>query len=96
MNSSSGIGGAAPTPEKVPETGGVHEMGKKSTESVLQTKVATLGQLKALLIQNYGEKEGLKFYNQFMKSFAMVILQQVQQSAEQAKKAAQSMRMDQT
>lgn len=61
---------------------------------LMKIKVGTLGQLKAALIQYLGEKEGMKFYNQFLRTFAMTMLQQVQQSASQAKKAAQGMRMD--
>lgn len=63
-------------------------------EKALHTKVRTLGQLKAMLEKDLGKKDGDKLYNVFMKSFLMMMLTQIQQSAEGAKKAAQNMRMD--
>ncbi len=95
MDSSSGIGGGSkpiqPSESKGPEETSGEPTGK-SLENALHAPVKTLGQLKQVLIDNLGEKEGKKLYNSFMKSFMMQILNQVQESAQQAKKAAQSMR----
>lgn len=67
--------------------------GGGSLEAALHTPVQTLGQLKQVLIANLGEENGTKAYNAFIQSFAMQMMQQVQQSAAQAQKAAQQMRM---
>jgi hypothetical protein len=61
-------------------------------EAALQTPVRTLGQLKELLIANLGEETGTKFYNSFMNSFGMLMIEQVRKAASSAQKAAQNMR----
>lgn len=60
--------------------------------AAMQAKVKTLGELKAVLIQHLGEKEGTKLYNTFLQSFVMTMLAQLRQSAQGADKAAQQMR----
>ncbi len=88
--------GREPSPIKPTESSGVGQVpGEPSggnIENALHTPVSTLGQLKKVLIDTLGEKEGTKMYNSFIKSFAMQMISQIQQSAEQAKKAAQQMR----
>jgi len=91
--SASGVGGSSHTPEKVPGLGATTGVGSENVGDLLHTKVATLGELKAVLVQSLGEHQGTKFYNMFIQSFAMIMLQQIQSSAAQAKKAAQDMRM---
>ena len=61
-------------------------------EYALHTPVKTLGDLKRILIDNLGEENGTKYYNSFIKSFSMLMLNQIQQSARGAKKAAEQMR----
>ncbi len=63
-----------------------------SIENAMHTPVKNLGQLKQVLIDNLGEEQGKKMFNNFVKSFAMQMITQVQHSAQQAKKAAQQMR----
>ncbi|MCC5832137.1 MAG: hypothetical protein JJU12_03745 [Chlamydiales bacterium] len=98
MADTGGIGGEGSKvpPSESPGVGGVPGgpggPSGGSIENALHTRVATLGQLKQVLVDNLGEKEGTKLYNGFVKSLAMQILGQVQQSAEQAKKAARQMR----
>lgn len=75
---------------KIPEEKGGPSGG--SIEKALHTKVKTLGQLKQVLIDNLGKKEGEKVYNYFMGSIAMEMLSQIQHAAQQAKKASQQMR----
>jgi len=95
MSGSSGIGGTSSTPEGVPGLGGVEASGGQiDISGLMHAKVGTLGELKAVLIQYMGEKEGTKFYNQFMTSFAMIMMQQIQESAQHAKEASQNMRMN--
>ena len=88
---SSGIGGPTEStgPDKIPS--GPSE---GALENALHTPVKTLGDLKRVLISSMGEKEGTKFYNNFLKSFAMLMLNQVQHAASAAKKASRQMRMD--
>ena len=90
MSDTSGIGQG---PVKPPETGGV-EGGPSggSIEKALHAKVRTLGQLKEILIENLGEEDGKKMYAQFVKSFSMLMLNQVQQAAKAAKQASKSMK----
>lgn len=94
MGDTSGIGEGSsiqpPGSSGVGETPGGPSGG--SVENALHTPVATLGQLKQVLIQNLGEKEGTKLYNTFIQSFAMQMLSQIQHSAQQAQRAAQQMR----
>ncbi len=96
MGESSGIGGGGSLPikpnepEKLGDVTGQPSGG--SIENALHTPVKNLNQLKQVLIENLGKKEGTKMYNGFVKSFAMQMLSQMQQSAAQAKKAAQQMR----
>lgn len=66
---------------------------QQNLQAALHTKVSTLGQLKHLLESKLGKEDGEKLYSMFMKSFAMIMLAQVQKSAKQAKKSAQGMRM---
>jgi hypothetical protein len=99
MAGSSGVGKPSSTPGEpggVPELGALEsaEGGGDDVRGLLDTKVRTLGELKAILIKHLGEKKGLKFYNEFMTSIAMMMQLQVQHAAERAKKAAQDMRMD--
>lgn len=72
----------------------VQQISGEDVSSLMHTKIGTLGQLKAVLVQYMGESKGTKFYDQFLTSFAMIMLQQIQESAEQAKQASQDMRMD--
>lgn len=93
----SGIGGPeGPKPEEI---GGLAKTGEGPSggdvSAALHAKVKTLGELKAVLIRYLGEKQGTKMYNTFIQSFAMIMLSQIQQSAEAAKKAAQQTRMQQ-
>lgn len=78
-------------PEEISKTEGP-ESGTGDISSIMQSKVSTVGELKSLLIKHLGLEQGTKFYNQFLTSFGLLMLQQVQQSAQQAKKAAQGMR----
>jgi len=93
MDSSSGVGGTSPKPGEI---SGMGEKGPGDSDlsGLMHTKVSTLGELKSLLISHLGEKKGTKFYNEFLTSFGMLMLQQIQESAEQARQAAQNMRMD--
>jgi hypothetical protein len=95
MNQSSGaggIGGTAPSSETkgVPETVG----GGGDDASVMQTPIRTLDDMKNLLIQHYGQEQGNKLYQSFLKSVIMMMFSQMQESAEHAKQAAQKMRVD--
>lgn len=96
MSNTGGIGGSSSSGE-APEIKELKSMEQgpkgQSIENALHTKVSTLGELKAMLVKNLGEKNGTKMYNEFIQSFAMLMLEQIQQSAEQAKKASQQMRM---
>lgn len=95
MSNTGGIGNPnPPTPPSLPglsasDTAGISA---SNVQAVLHTPVANLGQLKALLIANLGEQAGTKLYNSFMTSFAMIMMQQIQDSAQGAKQASQSMR----
>lgn len=94
MGNTGGIGPEGPSirPTETSGPGGVTgQPSGGSVENVLHAKVKTLGQLKQVLVQNLGEKEGTKLYNNFIQAFAMQMINQVQQSAAQAKKAAQQM-----
>jgi hypothetical protein len=101
MSGPSGIGKPPPSGGEG-EVGEVRELeamkgkggGGEDIPGLLHAKVSTLRQLKDLLIQHLGEKQGTKFFNQFVMSSALMMLQQVRASAEQARKAAQEMRMD--
>jgi hypothetical protein len=94
MSGSSGVGGTTPTPEEIPGLGEVEGMSKPEISDMLHTGISSLDQLKQVLISYMGEEKGMKFYNQFMLSFAMQTLTQMQHSTEQAKQAAQSMRQN--
>lgn len=94
MSGSSGIGGGASPVEKPSGGEPVQDGGPGNIGDIAHAQISTLADLKNLLIQQLGEKEGTKFYNQFMMSVAMLMIQQVQHSADQAKKASQEMRMD--
>jgi hypothetical protein len=93
MDQSSSVGGTNPS-EEIPGFGEVQGMSQQDVGNLMHAKIANLDQLKAVLIQYMGEKQGKKFYDEFMKSIAMIMLQQIQESATQAKKASQNMRMD--
>lgn len=60
-------------------------------QAALHTKVSNLGELKSMLTQTLGEKDGKKMYDQFMKSFLMIMLTQMQQSAKGADQASKQM-----
>lgn len=100
MNTGGISGGSPNPPEEIPglsaseALGSGDGSGKGDISGLLDAKISTLGELKSTLIKFLGEKDGMKFYNQFMTTFAVGMLQQIQQSAQQAKKAAQGMRMD--
>jgi len=94
MSSSKGIGGPSSSPEEIPGLGEVSGLSQSEVSGLLHTGISNLGQLKSVLISYLGEEQGKKFYNEFMKSFAMQILEQMQQSAQQAKKASEHMRTD--
>lgn len=66
--------------------------GGSAVYDAMHAEVRTLGELKKALIKNLGEHDGMKLYNSFMKSFALAMLAQMQQTAARAKKAAQQMR----
>lgn len=93
MSEAGGIGRGSPanqSPEiKKMESGPEGE----KVANVLHEKVKNLGQLKQMLVKNLGEKEGDKLYNSFLTSFAMIMLEQIQHSAQKAKQAAQQARM---
>lgn len=94
MGKTSGIGDESFKPAE-PVHLGVEKgsSGDKGMEAALHTGVRTTGELKQLLIKSLGEKDGKKLYNSFMQSIGMMMLSQVQKSAEHAKKAAQEMRV---
>jgi hypothetical protein len=91
-----GIERGAKGPEELPpsqQVGGVGEGGESGDiGAALHTKVSTLGELKAMLIACLGEEQGKKFYNQFLSSFALLMIQQVQGAAQHAKQSSQNMR----
>ena len=85
MSGTSGIGGLTPPG---------NPSGPSDTEGVSAGSGGghfTLGQLKKLLVSAYGEQKGTKMFNSFIQSFAMMMLQTVQDSAQQAQQASQSM-----
>lgn len=85
----SGIGGPSPTPEGIP---GLSASGdNKNVEQLLDTKVKNLGQLKAAMIKSLGEKDGMKLYNQFMNTFGIQMITQLQQASDEAAQAAKKM-----
>lgn len=93
MGDTGGIGGSKPL-----EPFGTGEVGEKGgpskgdIEKALHAKVSTLGELKGVLEKYLGKKDGEKLYNNFIKSFAMMMLTEIQESAEKAKRAAQQAR----
>jgi hypothetical protein len=93
MSQSGGVGDTSSVPN-LPGLGATEGVEAGSVEAALHTPVKTLGELKKVLVSNFGEKTGMKVYNQFMMSFAMLMMQQMQDSAEHAKKASQDMRTD--
>ncbi|MCB1181054.1 MAG: hypothetical protein KDK55_03410 [Chlamydiia bacterium] len=60
--------------------------------AAMETPVRTLGQLKTVLIENLGKKEGEKFYQTFLKSFVMTMLAPIRTAEQQAQQAAKKMR----
>ena len=94
MTGSSGVGGTTPPPEEIPGMGEVTDLTPGEVGGLMHTGVSNLGQLKSILIQYMGQAQGTKYYNEFMTSFGMIMLEQMQQSAQQAQKATQDMRMD--
>ncbi len=78
----------------------VHEPGGAAPSSptgdpmqeAMNTKVATLGQLKKVLIDHLGEKKGMKLYNLFLKNLALSMLSQMRQAQAGADAATKSMR----
>jgi hypothetical protein len=91
MDGTSGVGPAKPG--EAPEIGAPQE-GPSGGGDVLHTKLRTLDDLKNLLISQYGEQKGKKFYKMFIQSFAMMMLQQVQSTAEHAKQAEREARQE--
>lgn len=90
MSHSGGVGGPSP---KIPGVGAAPEgVSGEDVAAAMHAPIHTLGELKNVLISHFGEKEGMKVYNGFMMSFAMIMLSQVRQTAQQAQKASQSMR----
>ena len=87
--STSGIGGPTP-PEELPGISN-NSNDKKDINALLHTQVRTLGELKSAMVKYLGKKDGEKLYNTFMQSFGMGMLSQMQQSADEAKKASQKM-----
>lgn len=97
MNAS-GVGGAPEPDHKLPSFGAL-EAGDTQGEGadisgLLHAKVGNLDELKAVLIKYLGEKDGMKFYNQFITTFEMTMLNQIQQSAKAAQQASKQMRSD--
>lgn len=95
MGDASGIGREGKPIQPSESTGPKELSGDVSGGSIqkaLHTPVKTLGQLKKVLIDNLGEKEGTKLYNNFIKSFALMMLSQIREAAQGAAKAAQQMR----
>lgn len=84
-----GPSGITPSNDKPEELSAIEGLkggqGGEDVGALLHAKVGTLGELKAALIKYLGKKEGEKFYNQFLTSFAMLMIQQMQTSAKQAK-----------
>lgn len=99
MSKSGGVGEPSfNPPQDTPQAGPTGPVGDKSggggsIGAAMSTPVHNLGELKQVLISNLGQEKGTQFYNMFLKTMAMMMLSQVQQSAEQAKKASQQMRM---
>lgn len=92
MSSSGSISGPSQGPEGIQGPGGV-QGGGPDISGLMHAKIGTLGELKATLIQYLGEKDGTKFYNQFMNSICISMLSQLQHTSQQAKKAAHDMRI---
>jgi hypothetical protein len=99
MSNTQGIGPSGPQKPIEPATGPMGDKqsgsGEGGIQAALHTPVSNLDQLKQLLISSLGEEEGKKLYKSFMTTFAMMMVQQMQHSAQHAKEAAQHMRMPQ-
>lgn len=87
-------GGLEPTSGTSQPGGLPEQLSGQEGANVMQTPIHTLGELKKVLVEHFGEKDGKKAYNNFLFSFGMLMLSQVQHSADQAKKASQRMRQD--
>ena len=86
-------GGVESTPPEKPEsTKPAIPKGKGGIVKALDTPVKTLGQLKSVLEQNLGKKEGDKLYKTFMTSFVMTMLAPIRTAQQQAQAAARKMR----
>ncbi|MEZ5315364.1 MAG: hypothetical protein R3E91_04045 [Chlamydiales bacterium] len=68
------------------------ELQDKSMEQAFHIPVSNLNQLKNVLVDRLGEKEGMKSYIHFMSLFAQQIFSQIRQSADHAQKASKEMR----
>lgn len=94
MNNPSSVGDPNASKPVVPGLSAADTAGISGSDlqSAMQTPVSNTGDLKAMLIGKLGEEEGTKLYNGFMKSFVMIMLQQIQESAAHAKAASQRAR----
>jgi hypothetical protein len=94
MNHSSSVGDPNASKPIAPSLSTADTAGISGSDlqGAMQTPVSSTGDLKAMLIAKLGEEEGLKLYNGFMKSFVMLMLQQIQESAAHAKAASQRAR----
>lgn len=92
MSDTSGVGTGGTSPTEPSGTSGPEAIGADgSSESLLDTPISSLSQLKSVLISHLGPQEGTKMYNNFLKSIAITMLIPLQASAQQAQDAAQSM-----
>lgn len=88
----SGVGGSQPIgPSGIPSSGAA----PSGNVNLADIRIGSMNDLKRVLVENLGEEEGKKMYDQFMKSFVMGMMGPVQQAAERAKKASKEMREQQ-
>ena len=85
-----GVGGAEPS--KSTDQSQESMSLTPSGGSGMDTKVKTLADVKAALIQSAGEEKGTKLYNQFISSMETSLVIQSQASATRAQQAAKKMR----
>lgn len=86
MSDTQGVGGSGGTGPVQGPKNIVEAPAESDVQGLMNEKVRTLGDLKAVMVKHLGEEKGKKLYNFFMQSMAMQMLAQVRATAPKSHK----------